>query len=89
MVADAAAAQASIAASSIALYAGLLRQILGELDFRSTAQQMDALWQQLGGEQPLALDRTGRIRPDGWEHVPGTDYTTPGETTTACPDSQG
>jgi enoyl-[acyl-carrier protein] reductase/trans-2-enoyl-CoA reductase (NAD+) len=67
VVAGAAVTQASTAIPSIALYTSLLHRVLGETSFQSTAQQMTALWQQLTGEQPLALDDTGRMRLDGWE----------------------
>jgi enoyl-[acyl-carrier protein] reductase/trans-2-enoyl-CoA reductase (NAD+) len=70
VVAGAAVTQASTAIPSIALYTSLLHKVLGEDGFQTTAQQMDALWQQLDGEQPLVLDGTGRVRLDGWELDP-------------------
>jgi len=66
-VAGAAVTQASTAIPSIALYTTLLRRALGPAAFRTPAQQAVALWDQLTGAAPLALDDRGRIRLDGWE----------------------
>ncbi|MFJ9696512.1 enoyl-[acyl-carrier-protein] reductase FabV [Kitasatospora sp. NPDC101183] len=67
VVAGAAVTQASTAIPSIALYTSLLRNVLGEDGWRTTADQAVDLWEQLTGARPLNLDGQGRIRLDGWE----------------------
>ncbi|WP_031068782.1 trans-2-enoyl-CoA reductase [Streptomyces sp. NRRL WC-3742] len=67
VVAGAAVTQASTAIPSIALYTSLLRNVLGEDGWRTTADQAVDLWEQLTGARELNLDGQGRIRLDGWE----------------------
>ncbi|MFI6152308.1 enoyl-[acyl-carrier-protein] reductase FabV [Kitasatospora sp. NPDC051170] len=67
VVAGAAVTQASTAIPSIALYTSLLRNVLGEEGWRTTADQAVDLWEQLTGARELNLDGQGRIRLDGWE----------------------
>ncbi|WUH95787.1 enoyl-[acyl-carrier-protein] reductase FabV [Streptomyces sp. NBC_00433] len=67
VVAGAAVTQASTAIPSIALYTSLLRNILGEDGWRTTAHQAVDLWEQLTNARPLNLDDQDRIRLDGWE----------------------
>ncbi|MFD5570958.1 enoyl-[acyl-carrier-protein] reductase FabV [Streptomyces cadmiisoli] len=62
----AAVTQSSTAIPGIALYTGLLRGVLGE-DLVPPVHQLAALWDQLTGAVPLALDDEGRIRLDTWE----------------------
>ncbi|MGW0957513.1 enoyl-[acyl-carrier-protein] reductase FabV [Streptomyces gelaticus] len=62
----AAVTQSSTAIPGIALYTGLLRGVLGE-DLVPPVHQLAALWDQLTGAAPLALDDEGRIRLDTWE----------------------
>ncbi|MFJ9815264.1 enoyl-[acyl-carrier-protein] reductase FabV [Streptomyces sp. NPDC101151] len=62
----AAVTQSSTAIPGIALYTGLLRGVLGE-DLVPPIRQLAALWDQLTGAAPLALDDEGRIRLDTWE----------------------
>nr|WP_107912432.1 enoyl-[acyl-carrier-protein] reductase FabV [Streptomyces chartreusis] len=62
----AAVTQSSIAVPSIALYTALLRGVLGE-ELVPPVHQLAALWDQLTGAEPLALDDEGRIRLDTWE----------------------
>ncbi|WP_432043133.1 enoyl-[acyl-carrier-protein] reductase FabV [Streptomyces cadmiisoli] len=62
----AAVTQSSTAIPGIALYTGLLRGVLGE-DLVPPVHQLAALWDQLTGAVPLALDDVGRIRLDTWE----------------------
>ncbi|MDH6122713.1 trans-2-enoyl-CoA reductase [Kitasatospora sp. GAS204A] len=66
-VAGTAVTQASTAISSIALYTSLLRTVLGQEGWRTTADQAQDLWKQLAGTRPLNLDGQGRIRLDDWE----------------------
>ncbi|MGW2371725.1 enoyl-[acyl-carrier-protein] reductase FabV [Kitasatospora sp. NPDC001683] len=70
VVAGAAVTQASTAIPSIALYTSLLRGVLGEDGWRTTADQAVDLWEQLSGAKALTLDGQGRIRLDGWELNP-------------------
>lgn len=67
VVAGAAVTQASTAIPSIALYTSLLRNVLGEEGWRTTADQAVDLWEQLTGAREPNLDAQGRIRLDGWE----------------------
>ena len=69
-VAGAAVTQASTAIPSIALYTSLLRGVLGEKGWRTTADQAVDLWEQLTNMRPLELDAHDRIRLDGWELDP-------------------
>ncbi|MEU9861474.1 enoyl-[acyl-carrier-protein] reductase FabV [Streptomyces sp. NPDC047971] len=62
----AAVTQSSTAIPGIALYTGLLRGVLGE-DLVPPVRQLAALWDQLTGTAPLALDDEGRVRLDTWE----------------------
>ncbi|KJY24370.1 trans-2-enoyl-CoA reductase [Streptomyces sp. NRRL S-495] len=62
----AAVTQSSTAVPGIALYTGLLRGVLGE-SMVPPVHQLAALWDQLTGAAPLALDEEGRVRLDGWE----------------------
>ncbi|MFD7631267.1 enoyl-[acyl-carrier-protein] reductase FabV [Streptomyces sp. NPDC059851] len=62
----AAVTQSSTAIPGIALYIGLLRGVLGK-DLVPPVHQLAALWDQLTGAAPLALDDEGRIRLDTWE----------------------
>ncbi|MFI5765628.1 enoyl-[acyl-carrier-protein] reductase FabV [Streptomyces sp. NPDC051563] len=62
----AAVTQSSTAIPGIALYTGLLRGVLGE-NLVPPIRQLAALWDQLTGAAPLALDDEGRIRLDSWE----------------------
>ncbi|MFC5664838.1 enoyl-[acyl-carrier-protein] reductase FabV [Kitasatospora misakiensis] len=62
----AAVTQSSTAIPGIALYTGLLRGALGE-GVVPPVHQLAALWDQLTGAAPLALDEEGRIRLDTWE----------------------
>lgn len=62
----AAVTQSSTAIPGIALYTGLLRGVLGE-DLVPPILQLAALWDQLTGAAPLALDAEGRIRLDTFE----------------------
>ncbi|MCA6091442.1 enoyl-[acyl-carrier-protein] reductase FabV [Streptomyces sp. SCA3-4] len=62
----AAVTQSSTAIPGIALYTGLLRGVLGE-GMVPPIHQLAALWDQLTGAAPLALDDEGRIRLDTWE----------------------
>ncbi|SOB89042.1 enoyl-[acyl-carrier-protein] reductase FabV [Streptomyces sp. 1331.2] len=62
----AAVTQSSTAVPGIALYTGLLRGVLGE-EMVPPVRQLAALWDQLTGAAPLALDDEGRIRLDRWE----------------------
>ncbi|MFF3674650.1 enoyl-[acyl-carrier-protein] reductase FabV [Streptomyces sp. NPDC002120] len=62
----AAVTQSSTAIPGIALYTGLLRGVLGE-DLVPPIRQLAALWDQLTGAAPLALDEEGRIRLDTFE----------------------
>ncbi|MFE7132682.1 enoyl-[acyl-carrier-protein] reductase FabV [Streptomyces sp. NPDC057638] len=62
----AAVTQSSTAIPGIALYTGLLRGVLGP-DLVPPIRQLAALWDQLTGAEPLALDDEGRIRLDAWE----------------------
>ncbi|KOV37124.1 trans-2-enoyl-CoA reductase [Streptomyces sp. XY431] len=62
----AAVTQSSTAVPGIALYTGLLRGVLGE-GMVPPVHQLAALWDQLTGAAPLALDEEGRVRLDGWE----------------------
>ncbi|MFD5555184.1 enoyl-[acyl-carrier-protein] reductase FabV [Streptomyces sp. NPDC127068] len=62
----AAVTQSSTAIPGIALYTGLLRGVLGA-DTVPPVHQLAALWDQLTGAAPLALDEEGRVRLDRWE----------------------
>ncbi|WP_327733145.1 enoyl-[acyl-carrier-protein] reductase FabV [Streptomyces nojiriensis] len=62
----AAVTQSSTAIPGIALYTGLLRGVLGA-DLVPPVRQLAALWDQLTGAAPLALDGEGRVRLDTWE----------------------
>ncbi|MFB7254490.1 enoyl-[acyl-carrier-protein] reductase FabV [Streptomyces nojiriensis] len=62
----AAVTQSSTAIPGIALYTGLLRGVLGA-DLVPPVRQLAALWDQLTGTAPLALDDEGRVRLDTWE----------------------
>nr|WTA23786.1 enoyl-[acyl-carrier-protein] reductase FabV [Streptomyces sp. NBC_00853] len=62
----AAVTQSSTAVPGIALYTGLLRGVLGA-DLVPPVHQLAALWDQLTGAAPLALDDEGRVRLDTWE----------------------
>ncbi|MGZ9928441.1 enoyl-[acyl-carrier-protein] reductase FabV [Streptomyces sp. NC-S4] len=62
----AAVTQSSTAVPGIALYTGLLRGVLGA-DLVPPVRQLAALWDQLTGAAPLALDDDGRVRLDTWE----------------------
>ncbi|MEV7660124.1 enoyl-[acyl-carrier-protein] reductase FabV [Streptomyces anulatus] len=62
----AAVTQSSTAIPGIALYTGLLRGVLGD-DLVPPIRQLAALWDQLTGAAPLALDDEGRIRLDTFE----------------------
>ncbi|MFE9704189.1 enoyl-[acyl-carrier-protein] reductase FabV [Streptomyces sp. NPDC005930] len=62
----AAVTQSSTAIPGIALYTGLLRGVLGE-NLVPPIRQLAALWDQLTGATPLALDDEGRIRLDTFE----------------------
>ncbi|MFD7910920.1 enoyl-[acyl-carrier-protein] reductase FabV [Streptomyces sp. NPDC059752] len=62
----AAVTQSSTAIPGIALYTGLLRGVLGA-DLVPPVHQLAALWDQLTGAAPLALDDEGRVRLDTWE----------------------
>ncbi|MFJ8794373.1 enoyl-[acyl-carrier-protein] reductase FabV [Streptomyces sp. NPDC102462] len=57
--------QALTAIPGIPLYVGLLRGVLGDR-FPSPVEQSLELWNQLTAHRP-AVDRSGRIRLDGWE----------------------
>ncbi|GAA2618842.1 MULTISPECIES: enoyl-[acyl-carrier-protein] reductase FabV [Streptomyces] len=62
----AAVTQSSTAIPGIALYTGLLRGVLGD-GLVPPIDQLAALWDQLTGAAPLALDDEGRIRLDTFE----------------------
>ncbi|UQX04559.1 enoyl-[acyl-carrier-protein] reductase FabV [Streptomyces sp. RerS4] len=62
----AAVTQSSTAIPGIALYTGLLRGVLGD-GLVPPIHQLAALWDQLTGAAPLALDDEGRIRLDTFE----------------------
>ncbi|MGE6738584.1 enoyl-[acyl-carrier-protein] reductase FabV, partial [Streptomyces sp. NPDC059900] len=62
----AAVTQSSTAIPGIALYAGLLRGVLGEAMVTPIGQLVQ-LWDQLTDTRPLTLDDEGRIRLDAWE----------------------
>ncbi|MFD7964947.1 enoyl-[acyl-carrier-protein] reductase FabV [Streptomyces zaomyceticus] len=62
----AAVTQSSTAIPGIALYTGLLRGVLGE-GLVPPIHQLAALWDQLTGVAPLALDDEGRVRLDTFE----------------------
>ncbi|MEU3077003.1 enoyl-[acyl-carrier-protein] reductase FabV [Streptomyces laurentii] len=62
----AAVTQSSTAIPGIALYTGLLRAVLGQR-MMPPVHQLAALWDQLAGATPLALDDEGRVRLDAWE----------------------
>ncbi|MFD9046629.1 enoyl-[acyl-carrier-protein] reductase FabV [Streptomyces zaomyceticus] len=62
----AAVTQSSTAIPGIALYTGLLRGVLGER-LVPPIHQLAALWDQLTGVAPLALDDEGRVRLDTFE----------------------
>ncbi|MEU8777043.1 enoyl-[acyl-carrier-protein] reductase FabV [Streptomyces sp. NPDC048606] len=62
----AAVTQSSTAIPGIALYTGLLRGVLGE-GLVPPIHQLAALWDQLTGAAPLALDDEGRVRLDTFE----------------------
>jgi enoyl-[acyl-carrier protein] reductase / trans-2-enoyl-CoA reductase (NAD+) len=57
---------ASAAIPGIPLYIALLRRVLGDR-MQSPAQQLAKLWAQLTGDEPLAVDDSGRLRLDDWE----------------------
>ncbi|GAA0273425.1 CBU_0270 family Dot/Icm type IV secretion system effector [Streptomyces polychromogenes] len=65
----AAVTQSSTAIPGIALYTGLLRGVLGEA-LVPPVHQLAALWDQLTGGAPLAVDDEGRVRLDTWELTP-------------------
>lgn len=62
----AAVTQSSTAIPGIALYTGLLRDVLGA-DLVPPVRQLAALWDQLTGAMPPAFDNEDRIRLDTWE----------------------
>ncbi|MFH9726753.1 enoyl-[acyl-carrier-protein] reductase FabV [Streptomyces sp. NPDC017254] len=62
----AAVTQSSTAIPGIALYTGLLRGVLGD-GLVPPIHQLAALWDQLTGAAPLALDDEGRVRLDTFE----------------------
>lgn len=62
----AAVTQSSTAIPGIALYTGLLRDVLGA-DLVPPVRQLAALWDQLTGAMPPAFDDEDRIRLDTWE----------------------
>jgi enoyl-[acyl-carrier protein] reductase/trans-2-enoyl-CoA reductase (NAD+) len=62
----AAVTQSSTAIPGIALYAGLLRGVLGK-ELVPPVAQLAELWDQLTGVAPLLPDDAGRVRLDGWE----------------------
>ncbi|MFD9591908.1 enoyl-[acyl-carrier-protein] reductase FabV [Kitasatospora sp. NPDC059973] len=62
----AAVTQSSTAIPGIALYTGLLRGVLGG-GLVPPIHQLAALWDQLTGTAPLALDDEGRVRLDTFE----------------------
>jgi enoyl-[acyl-carrier protein] reductase/trans-2-enoyl-CoA reductase (NAD+) len=62
----AAVTQSSTAVPGIALYLGILRDVLGD-GLVAPIRQLTTLWDQLTGAAPLALDDEGRIRLDEWE----------------------
>ncbi|MFE2720826.1 enoyl-[acyl-carrier-protein] reductase FabV [Kitasatospora sp. NPDC059327] len=66
----AAVTQSSTAIPGIGLYTGLLRGVLGT-GLVPPVHQLAALWDQLTGAAPLALDEEGRIRLDTWEFADG------------------
>ncbi|WP_406112652.1 enoyl-[acyl-carrier-protein] reductase FabV [Streptomyces sp. NBC_01014] len=65
----AAVTQSSTAIPGIALYAGLLRGVLGDRMVPPIGQ-LTALWDQLTGAAALDLDDEGRVRLDTWELAP-------------------
>jgi enoyl-[acyl-carrier protein] reductase / trans-2-enoyl-CoA reductase (NAD+) len=65
----AAVTQASMAIPGIALYATLLRSVLGEAMW-SPVRQSVRLWDHLTGRDRLPADESGRLRLDGWELAP-------------------
>ncbi|WP_424217055.1 SDR family oxidoreductase (plasmid) [Streptomyces sp. BI20] len=67
VVAGAAVTQASTAIPSIALYTGLLYDVLGPEGFRTPVDQAVDLWDRLTGAAPLDLDDRSRVRLDRWE----------------------
>lgn len=66
----AAVTQSSTAIPGIALYTGLLRGVLGD-GLVPPIRQLAALWDQLTGVVPLALDDEGRVRLDAFELTDG------------------
>jgi enoyl-[acyl-carrier protein] reductase/trans-2-enoyl-CoA reductase (NAD+) len=65
----AAVTQSSTAIPGIALYAGILRGVLGDA-LVPPIDQLVSLWDQLTRTQNLAVDDAGRIRLDTWELTP-------------------
>ncbi len=65
----AAVTQSSTAIPGIALYAGLLRGVLGDAMVPPVGQ-LTELWDQLTGVRPLDPDDEGRVRLDTWELAP-------------------
>ncbi|MGH3686231.1 MAG: enoyl-[acyl-carrier-protein] reductase FabV [Pseudonocardiaceae bacterium] len=62
----AAVTQSSTAIPGIALYLGLLRDVMGDT-MHSPLGQLTDLWDQLTGTTPMRVDDHGRVRLDGWE----------------------
>ncbi|MEO3974914.1 enoyl-[acyl-carrier-protein] reductase FabV [Streptomyces sp. CAU 1734] len=65
----AAVTQSSTAIPGIALYAGLLRGVLGDA-MVAPVGQLTQLWDRLTGARPLDPDDEGRVRLDTWELDP-------------------
>ncbi|MEV5238424.1 enoyl-[acyl-carrier-protein] reductase FabV [Streptomyces cinnamoneus] len=82
----AAVTQSSTAIPGIALYTGLLRGVLGE-GMVPPVRQLAALWDQLTGAAPLALDDEGRIRLDAWELTDEVQTAVAGRWETATTDT--
>ncbi|MER7702644.1 enoyl-[acyl-carrier-protein] reductase FabV [Kitasatospora sp. NPDC097605] len=82
----AAVTQSSTAIPGIALYTGLLRGVLGE-GVVPPVRQLAALWDQLTGAAPLALDDEGRVRLDAWEFADGVQAAVAGRWAAATTDT--
>jgi enoyl-[acyl-carrier protein] reductase/trans-2-enoyl-CoA reductase (NAD+) len=82
----AAVTQASTHIPGIALYASLLRGVLGP-DLPSPAEQAVQLWDQLTGTAPLGTDDTGRIRLDQQELDPAVQAEVTRRWQAATPDT--
>ncbi|OKK17343.1 trans-2-enoyl-CoA reductase [Streptomyces sp. CB00455] len=84
----AAVTQSSTAIPGIALYAGLLRGVLGGAMVAPIGQLVD-LWDRLTGARPLGLDDEGRVRLDAWELDPAVQSAVADRWNAATGDSIG